>query len=193
MPFSQSTQLSSIVGFIEELAPTSILDVGIGMGQYGFLARTNLEGEHLFVVDGLNGWQRPKSEWQVRIDGIEGCAAYLTPVHEYAYNKVMIGNALDLLPSIPADTYDLVLAIDILEHLEKGEGYRFLAEIKRIARHFALVSTPKEFMPQEIPANPYENHRSLWLADDLIQAGYSRIIDNSQSWITVHEKLARIE
>ncbi len=188
MPFSQSTQLSSIVGFFEKLAPSSILDVGIGMGQYGFLARTNLEGEHLFVVDGQNGWQRPKSEWHVRIDGIEGCAVYLTPVHQYAYNEIKIGNALDLLPDIPACTYDLVLAIDILEHFEKADGVRFLTELKRIARQAALVSTPKEFIPQEIPANPYENHRSHWLADDLIQVGFSRMIDNPQSWIAVYEK-----
>lgn len=43
MPFSQSSQISAIVQFGEELKPASILDVGVGMGQYGFLFRTNLE------------------------------------------------------------------------------------------------------------------------------------------------------
>ena len=72
MPFSQSAQISTIVGCAEALQPQSVLDVGTGMGQYGFLLRNNLEGEHLFEVDGTRGWQRPREQWRVRIDGIEG-------------------------------------------------------------------------------------------------------------------------
>ena len=52
MPFSQSSQLASIVGFMEGVQPKSILDVGVGLGQYGFLARTNLEHFNLFEVKG---------------------------------------------------------------------------------------------------------------------------------------------
>ena len=43
MPFSYSSQLSTIVGYVEQQNPATILDVGIGMGQYGFLLRTNLK------------------------------------------------------------------------------------------------------------------------------------------------------
>lgn len=43
MPFSFSNQLSTIIGYAEQQKPLSILDVGVGMGQYGFLLRTNLE------------------------------------------------------------------------------------------------------------------------------------------------------
>ena len=124
MPFSQSSQVSTIMGFIERINPASLLDVGVGvgMGQYGFLARNNLELINLFCIDGKQGIQRPKSEWRVRIDGIEGFSAYLTPVHEYTYNHMMIGDALDLLPKIADGTYEVVLAVDILEHFAKPDG-----------------------------------------------------------------------
>lgn len=190
MPFSQSSQISTIVGFIEEIDPASILDVGAGMGQYGFLARNSLELANLFQVDGAQASQKSKLEWRVRIDGIEACPTYLTPVHEYAYNRIMTGDALELLPGIGDNVYDLVLAVDILEHFTKPDGLRFLAELKRVAKRAVLVSTPKEFHRQEIEANPYENHRSHWADAELKREGYDEILANPESWVAVHRKAA---
>ncbi len=183
MPFSQSTQLSSIMGFIEGCNPSSILDVGTGMGQYGFLTRTNLEHIHLFDVNGSEATQRPKSEWIIQIDGIEACSVYVTPVHDYVYNQLFIGNALEVLPTLPEHSYELVLAIDILEHFEKSEGFIFLEQLKRISRGEILVSTPKTFIHQEVEANPYENHRSLWTKEELLELGFHHILENADSWI----------
>jgi len=188
MPFSQSSQISTILAYIEQLAPKSILDVGTGMGQYGFLARTNLENINLFQIEEGRGWQRPKTEWRVRIDGIEVCDVYLTPVHEYAYNQLMIGDAMRILPTIADNHYELVLAIDILEHYSKAEGVVFLNHLKIIACKAVLVSTPKIFMPQDVPANPYENHRSLWHKTELLENQFSKLLDNSESWIAYYEK-----
>ncbi len=187
MPFSHSSQLSTIVGFIEEADPGSVLDVGVGMGQYGVLARHNLESLNLFDVSNWKGRQRSRQEWKVRIDGIEGFAAYLTPVHEYAYDEIRIGDALDVLPTIEDDTYELVLAIDILEHLEEQDGARFLEQLRRVSSKYVLVSTPKVVHRQVVFANPYENHRSSWSTEELGAAGYDRVLDNTRSWIVVHE------
>lgn len=185
MPFSQSKQLSAIVGFAETLQPMSVLDVGTGMGQYGFLLRTNLEHLNLFDVQGAVGKLRPRSEWKRRIDGIEGFGGYLTPVHDYAYNRMMIGDALDQLARIPDREYELVIAIDILEHFEKADGLRFLAECARVSSHACLVSTPKDFCHQEVEANPLENHRSHWLPDELAEAGFGQVLDDEESWVVV--------
>lgn len=62
MPFSYSNQLSTIVGFAEQQNPESILDIGIGMGQYGFLLRTNLENVNLFEIDGSNARQSSRDQ-----------------------------------------------------------------------------------------------------------------------------------
>ena len=185
MPFSQSSQLSAIVGFAERLQPASVLDVGTGMGQYGFLLRNNLEAINLFDIDGARGRQRPRERWTIVIDGIEGFAEYLTPVHHYAYNRLMIGDALALLPGIADASYDLVMAIDILEHFELEQGKVFLQHLRRVARRAALVSTPKSFVAQEVEANPLENHRSLWTEKMLQDAGYSTGLANDESWIAV--------
>ena len=188
MPFSQSSQLSAIVGFAEALQPQSVLDVGVGMGQYGFLLRNNLENEHLFDVDGSSASQRPREQWRVRIDGIEGYAGYLTPVHAWAYQDVRIGNALALLPTVADASYELVIAIDILEHLDTVDGLKLLAECRRVARRAALVSTPKIFHAQQVAANPLEDHRSLWTAVQLADAGFSRVLPDTLSWIAIAHK-----
>ena len=186
MPFSQSSQLSPILEYLEHLQPTSILDVGTGMGQYGYLARNNLENINLFEVDGADARQTAKPEWQIIIDGIEGCKVYHTPVHDYAYNNVFWSDAMNVLPTLTR-RYDLVLAVDILEHFHKGDGLRFIELVKQVAQKAVVVSTPKEFIEQEVEANPYENHRSLWGSVDLINCGFKKFIDNPLSWIAVYQ------
>lgn len=188
MPFSQTTQLSTIVGFSESLGPSSVLDVGTGMGQYGFLLRNSLESVNLFEIHGSKGWQRDRRDWRVVIDGIEGFEGYLTPVHAYAYTSMKIGDALEILPTIPSGGYDLVLAVDIIEHFEPEDGRRFALECVRIAKRAALISTPKEFIEQAVEANPLENHRSLWTQAQLVELGYSKILPNQESWVAVYTK-----
>ena len=68
MPFSQSSQISTIIGFLEQADPRSVLDVGVGMGQYGYIARMHLENNDLFVIDGADGRLKEKREWARRID-----------------------------------------------------------------------------------------------------------------------------
>jgi len=156
------------------------------MGQYGFMLRTNLEGDNLFEVDGAQGRLRPREDWRIRIDGVEGCAGYMTPVHTYAYNNMTISNVLDALPKIDDCSYDLVLGIDILEHFTTADGLIFLDHCKRIASRAALISTPKIFYPQEIEANPFENHRSLWSADQLADKEFKHILPNADSWVAIY-------
>ena len=185
MPFSYSNQLSTIIGFAEQQNPGALLDIGVGMGQYGFLLRTNLENINLFEIDGSNAHQRSKDQWKVRIDGIEGYAGYITAVHEYSYTNLMIGDALKLLSTLRNKTYDLVLAIDILEHFHKEQGIIFLKECQRVSRDSVLVSTPKEFVAQEVLANPLENHRSHWTEEDLRSCGFNSFLSNALSLIAI--------
>ncbi|HSW04563.1 class I SAM-dependent methyltransferase [Aquabacterium sp.] len=190
MPFSQSSQISTIVGCVERLRPASVLDVGVGMGQYGFLLRNNLENIGLFEVNGRDARQAPRERWTVRIDGIEGFAGYLTPVHQWAYNDLRIGDALKLLPTIADGAYELVMAIDILEHFDTAEGITFLQHCRRIARRMALVSTPKDFIEQHVEANPFEDHRSVWTQADLAAQGYTTVLPNDESWVVAWQPAA---
>tara|TARA_B100001167_G_scaffold30418_1_gene16433 strand:+ start:317 stop:880 length:564 start_codon:yes stop_codon:yes gene_type:complete len=187
MPFSHSSQISAILGYLESKQPKSILDIGVGMGQYGFLARTNLEHFNLYEVINDTARRRDKAEWDILIDGVEAYPGYLTPVHDYSYNKIYEGDALEVIPNLSTN-YDMVLAIDILEHFEKDDGKRLLELIKDRCNQYGLVSTPKDFIEQHVEANPFEDHRSHWILQELQEAGFSEILPNALSWIACYTK-----
>ena len=112
--------------------PKNILDIGVGFGKYGFLSR-----EYLELFDGREKlW-----DWKIIIDGIEIFKDYITPLHKLVYNQIDIGNVIDILPALDKK-YDLILLIDVIEHLNKGNGVALLREVKRVAKKKVLLLTP---------------------------------------------------
>lgn len=152
MPSSHSNQLNEIVRLICLTDPQSLLDIGIGFGKYGFLAR-----EYLELWDGREKYD----DWKRRIDGIEVFPQYVTPMHKMIYNNVFIGNALEVLPALK-ENYDLILLIDVLEHFDFLDGMRLLEECQRHGRNI-VVSTPKKMTAQKDAFNnPFETHKFQW-------------------------------
>ena len=132
--------------------PKTILDIGVGFGKYGYLSR-----EYLDV------WGRGQdyNKWTVRIDGIEAFEEYLTPVHNFIYDHIYIGNAINILPTLTIN-YDLILIIDVLEHFNYNEGIVLLNECIKHGKNI-IVSTPKAMGTQDIIFNnPYERHKFQW-------------------------------
>lgn len=132
--------------------PKSILDIGVGFGKYGYLSR-----EYLELWDGRQKYD----DWQRRIDGIEVWKKYLTPVHKYIYNRIYIGNAIDILPTLKIK-YDLILLIDILEHFSYEDGMRLLTECRKRGKNI-IISTPLHIGSQKDAfGNPFETHKFQW-------------------------------
>jgi len=116
MPSSHWYQLNEIMELIIFTQPKSILDVGIGFGKYGFLLR-----EYLELYDGREEY----NDWKRTIDGIEIFKNYITSLNKMIYDKIYIGDALDILPTLDKK-YDLILLVDILEHFDYDDGIRLL-------------------------------------------------------------------
>jgi SAM-dependent methyltransferase len=56
---------------------------------------------------------------------------------DYAQIELLRGNALEL--PFPPHSFDVVLASQVLHHMEAGEPARLLGELRRVARHGILV------------------------------------------------------
>ena len=138
MPTSEYRQIPYVLDVIANERPKTVLDVGAGYGKYGFLAREFGDAE--------------------RVDALDA-----TPPRFAAYDHVWTGDLRNIDALLPPDAprYDLALFIDVIEHLEKPEGYRLLDALVLRARK-VLVTTPWGFRPQEVPGMPYETHRSGW-------------------------------
>ncbi len=156
MPTSHSQQMNEIVELIALTDPQSLLDIGVGFGKYGVLAR-----EYLELWDGRDQYL----DWQRRIDGIEGFSDYKTPIHEFIYDNMYWGDAREIVPKLEVD-YDLIILIDILEHFTREEGMKLLEICLQRGRN-VLISTPIKMSDQgEAFENPYETHRYQWTRKD---------------------------
>lgn len=118
MPSSEPWRISTVANHIYRLQPQSVLDIGVGFGKWGALAR-----EYTDVSKGK--WT--KDQWQVRIEGIEIFPAYESVLWA-VYDKVHIGNAVAILPKL--GNFDLILAVEVLEHMDRANGIKMIAAIR---------------------------------------------------------------
>ena len=158
MGTSNWQNISYCVGLLRRLKPASVLDVGTGFGRWGVLCR-----EFLDVWDG----REARGLWQTRIEGIEAFPGCLTPLHGYIYDRLHVGDAVELLPTLGA--FDVVYLGDVVEHQTKDRAWQLLDEAVRHARQAAIVTIPiGEDWPQEMgwDGNTYHPHRSIWQVED---------------------------
>ncbi len=185
MPYSYPEQISTILRAILDVNPYSLLDVGCGLGVYGFLSRIHLEQDNLFD-ENFDVARNPN--WKRRIDCIEGFPRYIKCWHEWAYDNIYVGNAVEVLDRLlqTGKSYDMSICIDVIEHFTKEEGYELLAKLEKVSKS-VLISTPKEFFEQYIEQNPLEDHKSHWTEEDFTNRGY-RIIQHPLSLIALLDR-----
>jgi hypothetical protein len=150
--------ISHCVGMLRRLMPQSVLDVGTGFGRWGVLCR-----------EFLDAWEgrEARALWKVRIEGIEAFPTCLTPVHGYVYDRIHIGDAVDLLPTL--GPFDVIYLGDVVEHQTKPRAWALLDAAVRQARQAAIVTIPiGDNWPQDvgIDGNWFHAHRSAWQLED---------------------------
>lgn len=133
-----------------------VLDLGCGIIQW---AQDNL----------------PKCEMYVAVDAYE---RYLENLPDG-----VTGTELGKLPGVCSrfedDAFDVVLLIDVLEHLTIEDGRATLAEAERIARRAIYVYTPIGLMEQDacdawgLGENPLQEHISGWEQEELEELGFT--------------------
>ncbi|MCM8782481.1 MAG: class I SAM-dependent methyltransferase [Candidatus Omnitrophica bacterium] len=78
-------------------------------------------------------------------------------------------NNLELKPN----SFDAVVLIEVLEHLDKDKGKRLLEKIEQWAKKKVLISCPNGYLPQGPQrGNPYQVHRSGWDIEEMTSRGY---------------------
>lgn len=150
MPFSNQESIPTVLYFSQLVRPKRILDVGVGIGIYGLLLRTVLDIIHE---------RFPRDKWQLRIEGLEIFPGYRNPVWDYAYDAIHIGDVRT--HAFPADSFDLVLINDVLEHLAETEAIECLERLLVVAPVVILTTPVKHISQGAWGGNPHEIHRSV--------------------------------
>jgi len=170
MPTSRPIALTPVCKYILQRGPKSVLDIGIGFGKWGYLAReyTDVWRNRIY-----------KNEWETVIHGIEGFGKYITPAIEYIYDEIFIGDAFKILPQL--GHYDMIICIAMLEHFSKQEGILFLEECKRHAV-FSIFTVPTNPIPRGPKGgNKYQAHKSKWKLNELKRFG--KTISIGKQWL----------
>jgi len=156
MPTSDNITVPVVSEMVKLMAPESALDIGVGAGKFGFVFREEREWKTGSV---------PTEHWRARLDGVEVCARYITPLHNYLYDKLYIGLAEEIVPSL--GSYDLIHMGDVIEHLGKSDGLALLDVLYDKAQMGILIVTPVGEYPQQgTRENPFQEHKSVWCSKD---------------------------
>lgn len=78
-------------------------------------------------------------------------------------------------------SFDLVIGCDIIEHLEKEEGFELLRQCEEIARKAVVSENPRGFVPQDIDilghgGDHWQTHRSAWEPEEFEKLGYKVLV-----------------
>jgi hypothetical protein len=100
---------------------------------------------------------------------------------------------------LPDKSVDSVFALDVIEHMEKEDGLKFLKEAERVARQQIMIYTPLGFYPQTyddpdksdrwgMGGGYWQTHRSGWSPEDFGE-GWELICCKEYHFIDEDEQL----
>lgn len=170
MPTSAFEQIPDVVKAVAAYQPHSILDVGIGCGKYALLLREYMEGSTRPPSLALNPATR-----ELRIDGVEVFEDYVTDVQHLLYDRIMIGDIVDLAPALEA--YDVIMLIDVIEHIPRPLAIGVIDQLLGRARRGIVLATPYKPCPQgALFGNPRETHVDLWSKRDFARWPLAQVV-----------------
>lgn len=89
------------------------------------------------------------------------------------HNRYLLGDIRKLNTYFKKKSYDVVIAIDVIEHVNKKEALFMIKSMEQIARKRVIIMTPNGFYPQNtLFGNPHQKHKSGWYVKDLKMLGY---------------------
>lgn len=148
----------------------------------------NLLKESLFgcqsVLDVGCGESSPLCELALPID-LVGVDAH-GPTIERAtsrgcHQRYELADVRTILDRFGPDSFDAVVALDVIEHLEKEDGWALVEAMEVVARYRVVIFTPNGFLEQEaFDGNSAQVHRSGWSAIEFSRRGYT--VKGARGW-----------
>ena len=151
---------------MSSLQPKSVLDIGVGWGTFGVLVREK--------TDAMAG-RFFKKDWEVYLAGVEVYEPYTKLPHVKAiYSQVFNADIVDFVrryeqilgEELLPETWDLIHAGDVIEHLEKEDGKKVLEWCVTHCKNFILQIPLGEVWAEHTPDpamwHDQERHRAAW-------------------------------
>jgi len=110
-----------------------------------------------------------------RLVGFEGYAPSVEAARRKGtHHDLVLGQVQDLEKHFRPGQFDGCIALDVIEHLTKSEGWQMLRAMEKIASRKIVILTPNGFLPQgHTDEADLQEHQSGWEAGELRGFGYS--------------------
>jgi predicted TPR repeat methyltransferase len=155
MPSSTPKLLTPICEEIVRIQPNKTLDIGVGLGKWGMLVREYSEAY-------LN-WRFTPDEWKCTVHGVEIHERYINDAHHVFYNHIYVMDVYKFLHD-NVTTYDLILMVDVIEHIEKEKALVIIEMLK--ARGKNVIISYCNSNQGVVRDNRHEKHVSKWSVED---------------------------
>jgi len=157
----------------QNLEGKTILDCACGYGLWGFNIRIKFQGTPQLV-------------------GFDIFKPYVDKLKKLKiYDQVFHADILNI--PFPDDSFDVVLAAEVIEHLTKNDGYQMMQEVERVAKDLIIITTPEGWQKQgSYDKNKYQMHVSGWEAKEFENEGYNVIIYDKQEFTRLLKLIDKI-
>jgi hypothetical protein len=172
MPISSENNKKPVMDLLKKFRVKNILELGVGYGHFGPKIKIEIPGS--FLV------------------GVEIFKPYFEKIPTVCYKElhnedIRTFDYADLCSRIPIQA---VIAIDVVEHLERKDGLELLKKLEELIS-VVILSVPIIDYPQDcFMGNEWEEHKTQWKVEELIQLGY--VLDFSDDQIGVFYKVKEI-
>jgi len=149
-PYIPFTSLNTVWRHLDTKGKT-LLDVGCGKGEPAkFL---NCKGK-LFTI------------------GFDAFKPYLKECRKDKIHSSYVQGDVRHLPFTDR-SFDIVICLEVLEHMEKGDGEKLLKELERMAVKQIILSTPVGKYQQGVfDGNPHQEHKYIWNLAEMQEKDY---------------------
>ena len=89
------------------------------------------------------------------------------------YFDIVRAEEKELRDKVVPKSFDCVVALDLIEHLDKSDGFKLIKIMESIARKKVIIFTPNGFLKQEpYDDNIWQEHKSGWEVDEMKDLGF---------------------
>jgi 2-polyprenyl-3-methyl-5-hydroxy-6-metoxy-1,4-benzoquinol methylase len=93
----------------------------------------------------------------------------ISKVHDKFYKN----DVLNINQIFKENSFDCVMAMDLIEHLTKEEGIELIEKMIKIAKEKIIIYTPNGFVDQDaFDGNPNQIHKSGWDYKEMQNLGF---------------------
>lgn len=157
------------------------------------------DGEIVSILDAACGLSL-KSKYipaQIRV-GVDIYEEYFKHIESDVPYVVLKYDIRKLREIFMPKSFDLVIALDVMEHLEKQESLDVLRQCEEIARKAVIIETPRGYIPTNMDilghgGDEWQTHRSGWEPEEFETLGYKTILrDYTMTNVQRHTEITDI-